>query len=394
MLTSHVVVMSAWGASNEACGQIDTVQENLFDTNVVPIKLPVKTNGIKVAILAAWSGNFQNEDNACVSMANILINHGINAVIVRSTDIDTLEELLEYDVVILGTCGLSIDDMNSGFGDVQDEIRAFVEIHGRGCVGSGLNYTVANNNWTDYDAIFPVDLLTPYSFLWGFNVVITNPDHPVVDDVNDFAFDSSCLAEWCPGGIKPNADVLGEYTQNSKEAIVSWTLGAKDNGGRVIYLGPYYLTSENVYNTEAYYQDPDTIKLLVNAVNWAAGEEPQPQLAIDIILNANAFGPGDTLDADARVTNGDEAVTVDIKTWLKAENSNTGDLIVLMTLLNFNAVTLPANFDSGDVNIFDFIFPTSPPMPDPMDIEICGRILDTITGDHLDTDCESCTYTP
>ncbi|MEW6097223.1 MAG: hypothetical protein AB1567_11995 [bacterium] len=115
-------------------------------------------------------------------------------------------------------------------------------------------------------------------------------------------------------------------------------------------------------------------------------ESLAPTLSIDIILNSNTFGPGETLNADARVTNGDAPVKVDIKAWLSA---TVGNKEILKSLLNVNNKTLPPNLDKT-VNIFDYTFN----LPKPVTGEICGRILDTVTGDHLAEDCEPFTYTP
>ncbi|MEW6619305.1 MAG: hypothetical protein AB1422_08225 [bacterium] len=64
---------------------------------------------------------------------------------------------------------------------------------------------------------------------------------------------------------------------------------------------------------------------------------------------------------------------------------------MLTSLLNLSNIILPPNFDSGIVNLFNYTFPANLPL---MNIEIGGRILDSITGDHLDSDIETCTYTP
>ena len=225
---------------------------------------------IKAVIIHSYAG-FYNNDDACFFMANALSTAGIDATVAAYHQLDTMDELLEYDVFIFGSCGHYFDDHISGYGTVQDEVRSFVEDHGRGVVGvGGANYTSAFNRYHDYDAVMPVHLHVPYGYLWGYEVGITDPSHPITHGVNGFQFDSSSLAEWCPGGTKSGSLVLAEYAQNSRETVVCWSTGPAE--GRAAYLGPFYLADLDSFATELLYQNPDTVRLLVNAVRWSSGK--------------------------------------------------------------------------------------------------------------------------
>jgi uncharacterized membrane protein len=283
--------------------------------NVVKIAADQIDADINAAILATYDGTYQNETNACVDMANTLIANGINADVVRYDEIDTMAEINNYDVVVIGSCGSYSSDDASGYGTVQDEVRSFVEDYGKGLVGvGGVVYTSAYNLYTDYDAVFPVDLLTPYGYLWGYNVTIIDPTHPITTGVSNFGLNDANLAEYAPGGIKTGADELGLYDENSAEAIVGWTVN-----GNVAYLGPTYLNSENRYNTAALYDNSDTVQLLVNAVRWAAGAADCPWLdenpdsgsvaayahdEIDVTIDTGGLATGD-YSAEIYVVNND-----------------------------------------------------------------------------------------
>lgn len=223
---------------------------------------------IRAAIIHSYAGYYNNDD-ACLFMASALANSGIDVSVATYHQLDTLNELLEYDVFIFGSCGHYLDDHLSGYGTIQDEVRSFVEDHGRGVVGvGGTNYTCGYNRYHDYDAIMPLHLHVHYGYLWGYGVKINDPSHPITHGVNDFQFDSGSLGEWCPGGTKPGSVVLGEYTQNNRESIVCWSTGPAQ--GRSVYLGPYYLADMDSFATLALYQNPETVRLLVNAVRWAS----------------------------------------------------------------------------------------------------------------------------
>lgn len=225
---------------------------------------------IRAAIILS-NGQYYNNEDACIFMAYHLARNGIQPEIVHYQQIDTVAEILRYDVFIFGSCGHYYEDNLSGYGLVQDEVRSFVEDHGRGVVGvGGANYTSALNHYPDYDAVMPVHILVPYGYFWGYDVTITEPSHPITYGVANFQFGSESLAEWCPGGIKTTASVLGEYDQNGQPSVTYWSTGPAQ--GRAVHLGPFYLADVDNFATLALYQNPDTVQLLVNAVRWASSK--------------------------------------------------------------------------------------------------------------------------
>ncbi len=223
---------------------------------------------IKVAIIKSYNTPYNNED-ACFFMAGALYNHGITPAVVTYQEIDTMSELLEFDVFIFGSCGHYLGDRDSGYGVIEAEVRSFVEDHGRGVVGvGGVNYTCAANRYHDYDAILPIHAHVTYGYLWGYDMNITESAHPITTQVNNFGFGAESLAEWPPGGIDTGASVLAEYVQNNRESVVYWSTGPAL--GRVAYVGPFFLADNDNFATLELYQDPDAVRLLVNAVRWVS----------------------------------------------------------------------------------------------------------------------------
>jgi|GEM_PF-6948586 len=229
-----------------------------------------RSSPIKAAIIVSDNTPYNNLD-ACIFMAGALFNEHIAPAIVNYQAVDTMSELLEYDVFIFGSCGHYYGDRDSGYGIIEDEVRSFVEDHGRGVVGvGGVNYTCAANRYHDYDAILPIHAHVPYGYLWGYDIDITEPAHPITTQVGNFGFDVTGLAEWCPGGTKTGSLVLAEYVQNNRESVVYWSTGPAQ--GRVAYVGPFFLADADNFATLELFQDPDAVRLLVNAVRWVSSK--------------------------------------------------------------------------------------------------------------------------
>lgn len=138
-----------------------------------------------------------------------------------------------------------------------------------------MNYTCAANRFHDYDAILPIYAHVPYGYLWGYDLDITDPSHPITTQVNDFGFGVEGLAEWCPGGTKTGSDILAEYVQNNRESVVYWSTGPAQ--GRVAYVGPFFLADADNFATLQLFQDPDAVRLLVNAVRWVSSSPRSPK---------------------------------------------------------------------------------------------------------------------
>lgn len=256
-----------------------------------------RNDHIKAAIIVSYNSLYNNED-ACIFMAGTLSAYGITPSLVTHFGVDTMSELLEYDVFIFGSCGHFIGDRDSGYGLVQDEVKSFVEDHGRGVVAvGGANYTISRNAFMDYDEIMPIHAHVSYGYLWGYDLNITDPDHPITTQVNNFGFGSEGLAEWCPGGLKSGAVALADYLQNNRESVVYWSTGPAE--GRVAYIGPFFLADNDNFATLELFQDPDACQLLVNAVRWVSSKttlsidrlEPGQPSTVTVV---NAM-PGDTV---------------------------------------------------------------------------------------------------
>ena len=267
MLLVGIAGSTARAGDKPAAG-VTRSQKTVLVKKILPQRDRVST-GLHVAILATWTGDFANETNSCVDIANLLNENGMNAEVVRSTAIDSLPELLNYDVVIIGSTGLASDDDASGYGDVQSQIRSFVEDHGRGVVAAGwILYSIGQQGYADYAAILPMSL-GYYTDDYPFTLSVTDLVHPVMSGVSGFSLDT--YGESSDGGLKSGAEQLAAYGSGNT-AVAAWSTGTAK--GRVVYLGPIYMATERRYSNSLLFSNADAKKLLVNAVLWAGNGTP------------------------------------------------------------------------------------------------------------------------
>lgn len=200
---------------------------------------------------------------------------GIEAVSVTATDIDTVEELSAYDVVMIGNSSWS-----SEFQTFASALREWVE-GGGGLVATG--WTVYGGNQgnastrADIDAIVPVHTTEGYNYFYGATLDIGDTAHPIVAGLDDFST-SFIYTEYALGGADAGSTTLA--TAGGRAAVVV----ADKLAGRSVYLGPAYADYSGSINA-------GLDQLLEQAVAWAAGDSRH-----DHRLRANA---GDVLTLTA-----------------------------------------------------------------------------------------------
>ncbi|MBU1666575.1 MAG: pre-peptidase C-terminal domain-containing protein, partial [Gammaproteobacteria bacterium] len=206
------------------------------------------TGAIRVAVLA-------DSEVRTIAQLNDDSYYDFTAIRVSPTDIDTLGELNNYDVVLLGA-------RQSTDGTVENTmaaaLRAWVEAgHGVVETGWGVYYDGLNTPPVDanIDAIVPINLNTSRSYSYSPTITITNDGHPVTAGVTSFS-GSSKYAEWGTAGIDSGASTLA--TVSGYPAVVVGTPAL----GRGVYLSPVYPT----YDWGTGMAD----RLLEQAVAWAA----------------------------------------------------------------------------------------------------------------------------
>ncbi|MHC4305970.1 MAG: hypothetical protein ACYSW2_16045, partial [Planctomycetota bacterium] len=218
---------------------------------------------IKVAVERNPASASSNE--GAIKVANALnddTHFDFDAVIVGGTDIDTNDELNQYDVVVIGDGG---DPGQDDLDIFASALRTWVE-NGGGVVGLGwIIYEAGETTGPpvpEIDVVVPVNTFDFYNFFAGATQVITDDSHPVTQGVTDFIVNGCCIEYPSAPQVDPGAVVLG--TTNGEPTIVVFE---GPSNGKSVYLGPAY-SGGNVYSTDMY--GPSGDRLLEQAVAWVA----------------------------------------------------------------------------------------------------------------------------
>jgi hypothetical protein len=218
---------------------------------------------LRVAIECA-NGSYSRDNSThdpVYSMQSLFESSGYETAIVNGTDIDTLAELDNYDVVVIGASGHYND---TDFTVFQSALKDWVQ-NGGGVVATGWAIYAIDAEGVvggDLDQILPVS--PSYSYETSGNVTMTSVNNLIAQGVEDFPiygyaeFPSSETAD-------SGATVLGITTANSDPVVVVWSYGL----GRTVYLGPIYFADFQSYGNEGLYTDANAVKLLLNSVEWA-----------------------------------------------------------------------------------------------------------------------------
>ena len=184
---------------------------------------------------------------------------GFNAVLVAGVDIDTVEELNAYDVVVIGD-----DSAESELQTFAPALRAWVEAGKGGVVGTGWLIHAAGSDTgepvVDIDAIIPIDTQAQSNSVYYGTISIDDSSHPLTTGLSEFNsiyFGSSLEFSY---GVDTGATVLA--TANGAPAVVVNNYGPNGNG-RSVWLGLTYLGGDYSYT------QGDADQLLERAVAWA-----------------------------------------------------------------------------------------------------------------------------
>ncbi len=176
------------------------------------------------------------------------------AVRVNGDQVDSLEELSQYDVVVIGDSGVQ-----SQLDGMAEALRLWVE-SGGGLVATGWTIYSAGASTSpilpDIDAVVPVDTTVYYDYFGSGTVTITDNTHPITEGLADVFYNSN--VEFSSAGADNDGVVLGQL--GGQDVVVAANKGA----GRSVYLGGVY------HNRNFGSGDPD--RLLEQAVAWASGD--------------------------------------------------------------------------------------------------------------------------
>jgi len=217
---------------------------------------------MKVAIEIASGSAGRTPPNACYRIDSLCAAQGWEDSIVIGTDIDEPSELADYSVVVTGDVGYNDNDFTTYQVALKDWVR-----NGGGFVGLGWAvYGVYRAQAWQLDSIMAVSCSQDYDFLTSGLVHVIDNSHPVTQDVNDFNIQSH--GEYANAGLQPGAVMLGDYAAASGQASIAVR---EVQAGRSVYLGPIDFGTFQDYSNESYYDDADAMRLLKQAIEWAAG---------------------------------------------------------------------------------------------------------------------------
>jgi type 1 glutamine amidotransferase len=231
---------------------------------VLPLMLAAAVTSatdIKVAIEISDSSAGRTPPNACYRIDSLCKAQGWEDSIVTGTDIDEASELAQYDVVVTGDVGYTDNDFNTYESALKDWVRG-----GGGLVGLGwVVFGIANDTAWQMDSVMAVNCTGHYGYVAVGKVHVTDSLHPVTAGVNDFNIQSH--GEFANAGLQPGATMLGDYDSAPGRASIAVR---EVEAGRSVYLGPIYFGSFGGYPIEPYYDDADAMRLLKQAIEWAA----------------------------------------------------------------------------------------------------------------------------
>jgi hypothetical protein len=230
----------------------DTIHKTVMSSNIV----------MRVAIEMASTSPGRNPPNAIYRIDSLCDAMGWEDSIVVGADLATPEQLANFTVVVSGSDG---HWQQTDFASYQQPLLDWLR-NGGGFVGCGwIVYGICGELGTSskMDTVLAVRTTGNYTFAMSGNVTITNNTHPITQDVNSFPIQN--YGEYAVAGLWPDAVGLATYG-GSEGAVVYKLLGA----GRTVYLGPIYFGDFATYSNEPYYDDLDAMRLLKQALEWAA----------------------------------------------------------------------------------------------------------------------------
>lgn len=187
-----------------------------------------------------------------------------SATKVSAADIDTLGELANYDVVILGDSGTRDHDWTEA---MSTALRDWVSAGGSAVLTGWGNYgmNVSNAIYDPLDEIFPTqNIASTNQFDSSATIMnILQPGHPIFTGLTDFSFPPGCCTESNPLPLEPGDNQLATIAGSTVVAVK--TVGS----GTTVYLGPVYMGNTGYYVAGLRSGNPD--RLLEQAVGWAGG---------------------------------------------------------------------------------------------------------------------------
>ena len=206
------------------------------------------------------------------------------SIVVAGADIDSLGELSQFDVVVIGDYAQREELYPLG-----PALRSWVEFGG-GVVGTGDLIRAAQGDGPtilpDIDQIMPVDLSGGYGRLYNQTITEIDATHPVTEGIPS-AYIRFTYTEYAENTtLHADSRLLASLNDNPVIAV------REPQDGRSVYLGPSYFESTSLVSGPA-------IQLLEQAVAWAAGDDEDDAYAfradggVELTVTTETPGDGD-----------------------------------------------------------------------------------------------------
>ncbi len=203
------------------------------------------------------------------------------ATVVDASQIDTLAELLNYDVVVFGDSGSDDNDWTVA---MATALLDWAQNHRGGVVSVGwADFATGSDAARDpiLDDVMPIDAYPDTQNIFcggpGVTIQILSSAHPVTAGLSDFTLPTSGDVEISPlGPDASNGLLLGTASGSCQNATANSIVVGEVGTGRLVYLGPVYLGNASVYSNGDL-RTGSADRLLEQAVAWAAlGTPPTP----------------------------------------------------------------------------------------------------------------------
>ncbi len=206
-----------------------------------------------------------------VAQLNDDTHFDFNAEGLSAAGADTLEELMAYDVVVLGDSGVR----NNGYtAEMFAAMRQYLTAGGGIVTVGWYNFgtdVYSGQQAADADFITPI-ADAPYQFTAGRPTIHITAHHEITHDIMDFQISPS-LTERATG-IDSGASLLGEVVGVPGSVAIAY----QDEVGRSVYLGGLYLAQASYGNAGLRSGVED--QLFEQAVAFAGIPEPTGMLLL------------------------------------------------------------------------------------------------------------------
>ena len=273
---------------------------------------------IRVAVLDP----FLDPTQGTADQLNDSTRYNFQATVVQPEDIDTLEKLNQYDVVVLG-----YENGNDQLASIASVLRQWVEAGG-GVIGTGGLVGIAGvdsgNPLADIDAIIPVDTSDASGNAGNLTLDIAGGNSVTAGIANFFSDYTEYAA------ADPDATVLG--TADGQPAVAVKQVGQ----GRGVYLGLYYM--QGLYGGEL--RDGNADQLLEQAVAWAAQDTVKTGAVLSNLASSEST---DTYAVKAKAG---DTLTIYTETPYDGTGEPSNSLDPVITLYGYTP-QFSDQFDSG-----------------------------------------------